>query len=54
MKTVKSDFIGSSISDELSYDQIMLDEFDSFTYEHSIEMVGKTLRLNMDNMKKLK
>ena len=54
MKTVKSDFIGSSISDELSYDQIMLDEFDSFTHEHSIEIVGKTLRSNMDNMKKLK
>ncbi len=54
METVKSDFIGSSISDELSYDQSMLDEFDSFTHEHSIEIVGKTLRSNMDNMKKLK
>ena len=54
MKTVKSDFIGSSITDELSYDQRMLDEFDSFTHEHSIEIVGKTLRSNMDNMKKLK
>ena len=45
---------GNSISDELSFDQSMLDEFDSFTHEHSIEMIGKTLRLNMDNMKKLK
>ena len=54
METVESDFIGSSISDELSYDQRMLDEYDSFTHEHSIEIVGKTLRSNMDNMKKLK
>ena len=54
MTTVKSDFIGNSISNELSYDQSMLDEFDSFTHEHSIEIVGKTLRLNMYNMKKLK
>ena len=54
METVKSDFIGSSISDEFSYDQTMLDEFDRLTHEHSIEIVGKTLRSNMDNMKKLK
>jgi hypothetical protein len=32
----------------------MLDEFDRLTHEHSIEIVGKTLRSNMDNMKKLK
>ena len=54
MTNVKSDFIGKSISDELSYDQIMLDEFDSVTHKHSIEKVGKILRLNINNMKKLR
>ena len=54
MRNIKIDFIGKSISDELSYDQIMLDEFDSVTHKHSIEKVGKILRLNMNNMKKLR
>ena len=47
-------FIGENIPDSYSYDQKILVEFDNLTSSHPIESVGKTLRMNMSNMKKLK
>ena len=47
-------FIGENIPDSYSYDQAKLVEFDNLTSSHPIESIGKTLRMNMSNMKKLK
>ena len=47
-------FIGENIPDSYSYDQEKLVEFDNLTSSHPIESIGKTLRMNMSNMKKLK
>jgi len=47
-------FIGENIPDSYSYDQKKLVEFDNLTSSHPIESIGKTLRMNMSNMKKLK
>jgi ketol-acid reductoisomerase len=47
-------FIGENIPDSYSYDQEKLVEFDNLTSSHPIESIGKILRMNMSNMKKLK
>ena len=54
MNELDRGFIGENIPDSYSYDQKKLVEFDNLTSSHPIESVGKTLRMNMSNMKKLK
>ena len=54
MNELDRGFIGENIPDSYSYDQKKLVEFDNLTSSHPIESIGKTLRMNMSNMKKLK
>ena len=54
MNELDRGFIGENIPDSYSYDQKKLVEFDNLTSSHPIEKIGKTLRMNMSNMKKLK
>ena len=51
MTRVEKNHIGSKNQD--SYDKKELDIYDSSTKNHSIEKIGKILRNNMKNMKKL-
>ena len=51
MTRVEKNHIGSK--NQASYDKKELDIYDSSTKNHSIEKIGKILRNNMKNMKKL-
>ena len=51
MKGIEKNHIGSKNS--ASYDKKELDLYDGSTNDNSIEKIGKILRNNMKNMKKL-
>ena len=53
MKKITKSHIGT-IDDEKTYDKELLNKFDNDSKNHSIELIGMTLRKNMSSMKKLK
>ena len=54
MKDIERGFIGEPIRDDYSFDFQELKKYDEYTKKHPIEKIGKLLRKNMSNMKKLK
>ena len=54
MKEIERGFIGEPIRDDYSVDFHELKKYDEYTKIHPIEKIGKLLRKNMSNMKKLK
>ena len=54
MKDIDRGFIGEPIRDDYSFDFQELKKYDEYTTKHPIEKIGKLLRKDMSNMKKLK
>ena len=54
MNELERGFIGENIPNSYTFNIEKLNEYDNLTSSHPIENIGKTLRMNMSNMKKLK
>ena len=54
MQSIERGVIGEPILYDYKFDSQELKKFDEYTINHPIEKIGKILRKNMSNMKKLK
>ena len=54
MNELERGFIGENIPNSYTFNEEKLNEYDNLTSSHPIENIGKILRMNMSNMKKLK